>query len=326
MNKLKYLFLSILYVGLIAIAAAVTVPAQADDGVVPVSNSQLTAINLPPGAQRVRDEKVPEEIRDTLAKLIAEGGEGVRQGASEVILWGGNYKKGGAGARMIKNLETALKNSGWQYKSGENSDDLVMFTVFRPAPASRALVGFFGQSKDIFVFALTEMLLVGSATQAETENRAGETNTPKTTKTERGDELSIYGKWGRSKGGGFVDYTGKTNYKSGEHFYFEFFPDGTVQYTKETDVLSIMQCKIKGADSARGKFTVSGNSLTINLGAGKSFETNSCNSRENFNKTLEPATITVKFQIKKSDSVLRPDKPTMMCFNGEDVCYEKIVR
>ena len=319
LKRMAFLLTAVLFLATVVTNAA----AQQTDDVetVAAGSSQLTAITLPPGARRIKEASVPEEIKSILAKVIAAGGENIRQGGSEVFVWGGNYKKAG-GARMIKNLETALKNSGWQYEIGDKANEFAIFTLFRTEPSRRGLIGFFVPSEEVFVFAVAEMLRADAAS-VETETPAAETSAAKPART--GGETSIYGKWLRSKGGGFVDYTGKTNYKSGENFYFEFFPDGTVEYTREQDVLSIMQCKINGKDTARGKFSVSGNTLTIKLGAGKSVETNSCNSGENFNKTLEPATISVQFQIRKSDSVLRPDNPTMMCFDGkDDVCYEKI--
>ncbi|HEY0460188.1 MAG TPA: hypothetical protein VGC97_13705, partial [Pyrinomonadaceae bacterium] len=61
------------------------------------------------------------------------------------------------------------------------------------------------------------------------------------------------------------------------------------------------------------------------LGAMSSTGSDSCDAKGNFNKTLEPSNLTVNFEIKKMESLARPDKPTIMCFDGsDDVCYEKV--
>ncbi|HEX8637499.1 MAG TPA: hypothetical protein VF692_05510, partial [Pyrinomonadaceae bacterium] len=150
------------------------------------------------------------------------------------------------------------------------------------------------------------------------------TNAP--TKTNGGNAGGLSGKWFRSTGSGSRDYTGKTQYKSGEDFTFEFFPDGTVIYISKLDVLSIMQCVIKGENKASGTYAVEGDSLTINLDAMNSVKTNSCDRKENYNKTLEPTSKTVKFEVRKMESITRPDNPMLLCFDGasDNDCYEKV--
>jgi hypothetical protein len=150
------------------------------------------------------------------------------------------------------------------------------------------------------------------------------TNAP--AKTNREDAGSLSGKWFRSTGGGSRDYTGKTQYKSGEDFTFEFFPDGTIIYTSKLDVLSIMQCVIKGENKASGTYVVDGDSLTINLDAMSSVKTNSCDRKENYSKTLEPTSKTVKFAVRKMESITRPDNPMLLCFDGagDDSCFERV--
>ncbi|HEX8287505.1 MAG TPA: hypothetical protein VF556_05915 [Pyrinomonadaceae bacterium] len=144
--------------------------------------------------------------------------------------------------------------------------------------------------------------------------------------TRKGNAGGLNGKWFRTAGSGSRDYTGKTQYKSGEDFTFEFFPDGTMIYTSQLDVLSIMQCVIKGTNKASGTYTVSGDSLTINLGAMSSVKSNSCDSKENYNKTLEPTSKTIKFAVRKMESITRLDNPTILCFDGagDDACYEQV--
>jgi hypothetical protein len=317
-NKIKCLFLLVLAVGVTGFS---TNALALDDEMVPVSSGKLTAMNLPSGARRVRDEKIPVEIKDTLSKLVAAGGEGIVEGDSELVLWEGNYKKV-RGTQMIQNLEAALKDAGWQYEPGEKSAEFTTFGVFRPQPVPRALVGFFIPSEDVFVFAVAEML---KSDGKPALNSSSKQNAEVPTKNNYVSDSSLAGRWFRTVGGGSVDWTGKTQYKAGENFYFEFFPDGTVEYTREKDVLSIMQCRITEKQKARGRYAVSGRTLKIDLGAMSSVGSDSCDAKGNFNKTLEPSNLTVEFEIKKMESLTRPDKPTIMCFNGsDDVCYEKV--
>lgn len=289
---------------------------------VATADSKLAAINLPSGARRVKQANVPEEIRSTLEKIVASGGDKVRQGDSEVILWGGNFAKS-SGSQMIQKLEANLKNSGWEYEIGAKQSDFVLFSLFRAEPQRRVVMGFFVPSEDAFVFALTEMVRA-DATVAENrvkENIGSILNSGKINSTDSG----LIGKWYRGTGSGYIDPTGKTQYKSGESYYFEFFPNGTVEYTYEKDVLSIMQCKIKGSNKARGQYAISGDSLTINLGTMSSTGSDSCDAKGNFTKTEPASTITKKFKIKKMESLFRPDNPTILCFDGQDGdgCFEK---
>ena len=75
---------------------------------------------------------------------------------------------------MIKNLETALKNSGWQYEIGDKANEFAIFTLFRTEPSRRGLIGFFVPSEEVFVFAVAEMLRADAAS-VETETPAAET-------------------------------------------------------------------------------------------------------------------------------------------------------
>lgn len=138
---------------------------------------------------------------------------------------------------------------------------------------------------------------------------------------------TIVGRWTRSLGGPRDDDgTGKTTYGSGENTTFEFFADGTMQFTYEKKVLSITQCRISETTKIPGAYSVVGNQLKINLGAGNSVGANSCEAKENFRKTLSASSVTKNFVVKKMESVFRPDKPLLLCFDGaanDDDCFER---
>lgn len=141
-------------------------------------------------------------------------------------------------------------------------------------------------------------------------------------------EANIYGKWSRGVGSGYVDHSGMTKYKSGDTYIFEFLPDGTAIYAYEKDVLTMLQCKIKENNKANGTVKVNGNTMTINLGAMTSVGTDSCDRKGNFQRTLEPSVITKKFTVKRMDSIIRPDKPLLLCFEGQkdEDCFERVTK
>ena len=138
---------------------------------------------------------------------------------------------------------------------------------------------------------------------------------------------SVIGRWERYTGSGSItDGTGKTKYGNGKTFSFEFGPAGSVVYTVVEKTLSIMGCRIESTDQSTGKFALSGNSMTITLAAGTSVGTDSCTKAGNYRKVQPASQLTVNFQVKQSDSVFRPDKPILLCFDGGDgeACYEKV--
>ena len=139
----------------------------------------------------------------------------------------------------------------------------------------------------------------------------------------------LIGKWKRSSGaGGFRDYTGKTQYNSGEDITFEFFADGSMQFLNEKNTLSITQCRISEITTIPGRFTVSGNDVTMNLGAGTSIGKSSCETAGNYNKRLSASSVTKKFVVKELNSVFRPDRPLILCFDGgeEKDCFERTAK
>lgn len=138
---------------------------------------------------------------------------------------------------------------------------------------------------------------------------------------------ALVGRWMRSTGlGRGDDGTGKTTYSSGENFTFEFFADGTMQFTSEKKVLSITQCRISETAKIPGTYTVEGGQLRINLGTGNSVGTSSCEAKGNFKKTLTASTLEKTFVVRKMESIFRPDAPLLLCFDGatrDEDCFER---
>jgi hypothetical protein len=90
--------------------------------------------------------------------------------------------------------------------------------------------------------------------------------------------------------------------------------------------LSILQCRTKETSKARGTVNIEGDLMTMYLGAMNSMGSSTCETKNNFNKTLPASTVTKKFKIKKMESLFRPDNPSILCFDGQDdnSCFEKI--
>lgn len=335
MNKIKILF----FLTVCAAAFALSARAQTvGEGTLPAADSELAQINLPTGARRVKDGMAPGEITEVLRKLVAQGneqtGEIVRQGASEVLLWGGDFRASKQ-ARMIETLSGNLRRAGWNYEVAAKENGVTIFVLTREMPSLRALVGFFAPTDESFVCALTEMLPVrrssfdGAAAKRTSESQEVTATDAATVSTSADDGRGkLVGKWTRSVGAGRGDDgTGKTTYESGSNYTFEFFADGTMRFLIETKVLSIMQCRTTETTKLPGTYSVRGGELTMNLGAGTSVGTSSCERAGNYKKTLSASTLVKNFAVKNLESVFRPDAPLILCFDGADgdACYEKSV-
>jgi hypothetical protein len=143
------------------------------------------------------------------------------------------------------------------------------------------------------------------------------------------DSQNLVGSWTRSEGGGRGDDgTGKTTYNSGLDTTFQFRLDGTMLFTVKKKVLSITQCRITETTTIPGTYTVAGGDVTMSLGAGRSVGTSSCEAKGNFDNTLSASTVTKSYTVKRMESIFRPDKPRILCFDGAegDACFELTTR
>lgn len=124
--------------------------------------STLNAVRLPAGAVRLDDDKVPAEFTRTLAKLVGFGGEKVRQGGSEVLVWaGGGYKKASA-PQLVRKLADGLQASGWTYEVAEQNGEFTVFNALNTGER-RGVIGFWTASDDALIVAWTEMLRADTA-------------------------------------------------------------------------------------------------------------------------------------------------------------------
>lgn len=139
--------------------------AQSEEGLENAASSTLTNISLPTGAMRVLPDSVPTEVNETLEKLIAQGNGKIRQGDTEVLVWTGNQLKKTGKTNIINRLTNTLKVDGWQYDAVQENEFSV-FTLLKEGANRRAIIGFYGEQDDTFVFAWTELL--ASSEQANT--------------------------------------------------------------------------------------------------------------------------------------------------------------
>lgn len=166
------------------------------------------------------------------------------------------------------------------------------------------------------------------------EKRSDDSPNVSTDKSDEPDDVSIekisqsssstpselIGKWQRSEGSGFIDYTGKTQYKSGTYYNYEFSPDGAVEYSMDSDVLSITQCKIAETKRAIGTASIGGDTMTLRLGTTAHTKSNSCETSENIDETLPAETVSLDWRLKTEYEA------TQLCINEKDgeKCYDRI--
>ena len=146
---------------------ALQAAAQTDKDAQPATNSTLNNVRLPAGALRVNDRSVPAEIRDTLSKLIALGGEKVRQGESEVLVWTGGFRNSNR-TQFVRKFTESLQTGGWTYAVSEENPE---FTVFSSVNAAerRGIMGFWTAKDDFLMLAWTEMLPINSPNNASSK-------------------------------------------------------------------------------------------------------------------------------------------------------------
>jgi hypothetical protein len=153
----KYQYISQeLLLGLVLILlAAVTAFGQNETQA--VDRSSLAGVRLPQGAQRVNETSVPTEIKQALAKIVAEGGGKIRQGESEVLIWTGSDLRSKGANSIVSSLAGLLKSGGWKYEVSGTENGVSIFSVLRSEPERRGLLGLFTEADGVLMFAWTEV-------------------------------------------------------------------------------------------------------------------------------------------------------------------------
>jgi hypothetical protein len=129
----------------------------------------------------------------------------------------------------------------------------------------------------------------------------------------------LVGVWWRTEGSGHVDYTGKTQYRSGAEHTYKIATDGSVEYSLDKKVLTILQCNLEETKRAEGTATASGKTLTINFGEMEHTNSNSCDASEDFERTTPDSSVSMTYILKTEYEITR------LCLIEDEIeqCYDR---
>jgi hypothetical protein len=289
----------------------------------PAERSELAATDLPTGCERILEASVPEDLKKVLAKLVAEGGEKIRQGDSEVLTWSGKGYKRSTSIQLMKQIETNLQKAGWTYEIGKSNDDVVLFSLLRQTPTRRGLLGFFVPSDNGLVLAMTEMVPAdgpaaeannSSSEETAVEVKGGDTANASTVR-------ELIGKWAWANTGSSIQNTyGTTVASNGSRFTYQFFPDGTVQYVGIMHTASLAGCRMEVFSTKKGKVSINGQTMTIAWAPASFSRDDTCTPQQNYKKTIPAETETQTWQIKHEDT-----GRTLLCLSskGGEQCFDR---
>jgi hypothetical protein len=136
------------------------------------------------------------------------------------------------------------------------------------------------------------------------------------TQTNVGNISAIVGNWvWGSSGSSTYSSGGAYMGSNGSRFTYQFNPNGTVEYTGIMNVMTA-GCRMQVFKSAKGRASLSGNTLTINWSPAAFSRADSCSPSKDYKKTLPAETET--FQVRfKTDYGQR-----QLCMTGKDeTCF-----
>ncbi len=280
----RILFLLILCVGFLSCLPG-AVRAQDDTEI--AAHSNITKVNLPSGAVRVRAASVPASISGTLKKIVETGGGKLVQGDAEVLAWAGeDYSKAKA-PTLMKQMQSNLQAQGWSYALGERVEAINLFSVVRETPSRRAILGFFVPTDEALVVAWTEVLSAGSASSPVERTARVESNTQPEGNTAR----EIVGIW-RSGGMSLLQdrntVTGATTPSNGSTFKYVFTADNRFEFVGMIQS-TMYGCTTTLFNDKRGRVEIDGSQLTLIPGKNFWRQQNNCapNSTKERDYTLE---------------------------------------
>ena len=298
------------------------------------SESKLLQIMLPENAQRVLPQSVPAEVSQVFDKVIAAGGGKLRQGETEVLLFAGaGYKKTNA-ASLVNRFTGAVKNAGWKYKVEGEENGVTLFSAVQESPRRRGIVGFYGATDDALILAAMEVLPnkgsgIGNGEGDGAQNATADSadSAPpvqnKSVRSSAGDG-SIVGAWTNGYVSTLVSYTpvygppSKTPGRSSS-FKYVFHPNGTFEFTGLMQMTQY-SCTTSYFQDKRGKYTINGSQITLNLTKNFWRQQDNCaasNNRE-INHKLDAETYTLS--VRRNDR----GKDEVCLDSGEgDACYER---
>jgi len=286
---------------LVVLCALLTASAQNKEDFQPVTDSSVLNAELPSGALLVAPSSVPAEINQGLEKIVAAGEGKLTQGASEVLAWSGNGYTKARAKNILAQLENNLSAAGWKYEVGGTEGEVTFFTVLRETPARRAVVGFFVPDTDGLVVAWTEVLSADSKTAAVQDKPAREEEPVKPANNRTsGGVRELTGKWERKQSGMSSYSNGAYQGSSGNYESYTFSADGRVEYTSLIAVQNY-GCRLEAFTQSKGRASVDGGEMTIDLGAGTIKRDDSCSRSKNYTKATDPSNFTYQWTIEKDE-------------------------
>lgn len=139
--------------------------------------------------------------------------------------------------------------------------------------------------------------------------------------TNGGSIKDLVGKWERKQSGqSYVGQNGVYKGSSGNYESYTFFADGRVEYTTLIAVQNY-NCCLEAFAQNRGRASVDGSNLSVNLTGGSVRRDDSCSPSKNYKKALPASTTTFDWRIEKDEYGI-----VQLCLtqpNGESFCYRK---
>jgi hypothetical protein len=285
------------------------------------ASSSLTGITLPSGAQRILPGSMPASITEGFDKVVPADGS-LKKGELEALVWmGGDYQMANA-PQMVSSLTGALKAAGWQYSVESDNNGVCVFSLVKEGAARRAIVGYYGATKEALVLAWMELLPANGNRSPATNDYTSSPVEPLPLKNSGGG--SVVGTWSDGSMSLLIGYTptyGPKSYTPGRSHVFKyiFHSNGTFEFTGLMQ-LTQYSCTSSYFQDKRGRYTISGDQIKLTLTKNFWRKQNSCapSSDSEVNHKLDPETYT--FSVKRSDR-----GKEQVCLNsGEgDACYER---
>jgi len=294
-------YLQVLFTFLFTSALFAAASAQTKEEYEPAASSAVTSAKLPTGALRIKPSSVPAEINQGLEKFVEAGEGNIVQGESEVLAWTGNdYTVSKAGSLMSQ-LENNLSAAGWKYEVGGKEGEVTVFTVLRENPKRRAVMGFFVATDEALVVAWTEALPANSSSSVESKTKVSQEEPVQPVNGKTGGNLREFvGKWEKKQSGMSSYSNGNYQGSSGNYESYTFLADGRVEYTSLIAVQNY-GCRLEAFSQSKGRASLSGSDLTINLGAGTIKRDDSCSPSKNYTKPTDATNFTYKWSIEKDE-------------------------
>lgn len=297
-NNLKTSFATILFIGL----SFGAVFAQTSDEAESVANSEILGVELPANALRVLPDKIPAEVNNTLDKIVSAGNGELQRGNAEVIVWGGINNKTKSN-QLVSQFKKSFAAESWTFELGGEENGVAIFSLLKEGNPRRAVIGFYGTSDGALVLALSELFKNGAENPAQNaSNEEVEEVNEKPAIVKSGDSVrDLVGKWERKESGMSSYKNGNYQGSSGNYESYTFFADGRVEYTSLIAVQNY-GCRLEAFSSRKGRASVSGGSLNVNLTSGTVRRDDSCSKSKNYTKPMDSSSEDYKWTIETDSS------------------------